>query len=173
MACHRLESPTIVFMPHCDLHLYDNFFRENWCKEQLSRVVLIANRLSEYAERYVQPFAARPSPRLSRSDPVPAAAFPAHFPHTPWHVPSLPFTLSASFVVLPADPLPLPSFTASRRGSSLWSTLASRVSVRALAPLLVSASYLTPITHRSRIDRVRRPPVAPRASYPRSRSVSS
>ncbi|PIL23810.1 hypothetical protein GSI_13561 [Ganoderma sinense ZZ0214-1] len=98
MAHHRLESPTIAFMPHCDLHLYDNLFRENWSREQLPRVLLIANRLSEYAEKYVRSLPRVP-PRGSRvpilfllflrqasTRTVPAA----------WHVPSLPFPMSAS-----------------------------------------------------------------------------
>lgn len=98
MARYRLEAPTIVFMPHCDLHLYENLFRENWSKKQLPRVLLIANRLSEYAEKCVHFLPRVPSPRLSRSDPVPASGFPRTLP-APCHVPSLPFILSASFVL--------------------------------------------------------------------------
>ncbi|KAI0807220.1 SRR1-domain-containing protein [Fomes fomentarius] len=64
-ARHELDSPTIVYMPHCDLHLYENLFRENWSAQRLPNILLIANRLNEYAERCVQP-AARPSPRGSR-----------------------------------------------------------------------------------------------------------
>ena len=40
-------------MPHCDLVLYENLFRENWSAARLANVLLIANRLSEYAERCV------------------------------------------------------------------------------------------------------------------------
>ena len=91
MARHRLQSPTIAFMPHCDLHLYDNLFRENWSKEQLPRVLLIANVLSEYAAKYVQPLPRGASPRLSRSDPrVPACSPPPGKPLL------LPFLLFAS-----------------------------------------------------------------------------
>lgn len=50
-ARYGIEERTIVFMPHCDLQLYENLLRENWTRERLSNVVLIANRLSEYAER--------------------------------------------------------------------------------------------------------------------------
>lgn len=53
-ARYGIEERTIVFMPHCDLQLYENLLRENWTRERLSNVVLIANRLSEYAERWVR-----------------------------------------------------------------------------------------------------------------------
>ncbi|KAH9951398.1 hypothetical protein B0H21DRAFT_280471 [Amylocystis lapponica] len=49
-ARHRVESPTIVFMPHCDLQLYENLLRENWSRDRLSHLILIANRLSDYAD---------------------------------------------------------------------------------------------------------------------------
>ncbi|KAI0708980.1 hypothetical protein C8Q76DRAFT_799022 [Earliella scabrosa] len=66
MARHALESPTIVFMPHCDLHLYENLFRENWASERLGNVLLIANRLSEYAESIPSRKIAAESPCLAR-----------------------------------------------------------------------------------------------------------
>ena len=49
----RVESPTLAFMPHCDLQLYENLLRENWAGggAGLAQLVLIANRLSDYAER--------------------------------------------------------------------------------------------------------------------------
>ena len=81
MARHRLQSPTIAFMPHCDLHLYDNLFRENWSKEQLPHVLLIANILSEYAAKYVQPLPcilSRSSPRLPISPLRPASWHPKY-----------------------------------------------------------------------------------------------
>lgn len=50
----RAASPTVAFMPHCDLQLYENLLRENWSGADagagLSNLVLIANRLSDYAE---------------------------------------------------------------------------------------------------------------------------
>ncbi|KAI1787924.1 SRR1-domain-containing protein [Ganoderma leucocontextum] len=89
MAHHRLESPTIAFMPHCDLHLYDNLFRENWSKEHLPRVLLIANRLSEYAENIPSrklaveyPCVARLAPCLTARPLQPCAAFPTAFNNT-------------------------------------------------------------------------------------------
>ncbi|KZT69076.1 SRR1-domain-containing protein [Daedalea quercina L-15889] len=51
----RAAGPTVAFMPHCDLRLYENLLRENWSgadpRAGLSQLVLIANRLSDYAER--------------------------------------------------------------------------------------------------------------------------
>ncbi|KAM5539074.1 hypothetical protein V8D89_007297 [Ganoderma adspersum] len=89
MAHHRLESPTIAFMPHCDLHLYDNLFRENWSREQLPRVLLIANRLSEYAANIPSrklaveyPCVARLAPCLAAHPLQPCAAFPTAFNNT-------------------------------------------------------------------------------------------
>ncbi|KAH9934876.1 SRR1-domain-containing protein [Fomitopsis serialis] len=58
----RAAAPTVAFMPHCDLQLYENLLRENWsgagphaaadadAGAGLSNLVLISNRLSDYAE---------------------------------------------------------------------------------------------------------------------------
>ena len=120
MARHRLQSPTIAFMPHCDLHLYDNLFRENWSKEQLPHVLLIANVLSEYAAKYVQPLPRGASPRLSRSDPrVPACSPPPEslsrfrsYCSRPFLLPV--FSLTARVIYRFARPL-LTSFLNARR----------------------------------------------------------
>ncbi|KAI0340597.1 SRR1-domain-containing protein [Trametopsis cervina] len=50
-AAYPLAEPTIVFMPHCDLQLYENLLRSNWSPDRLPQVVLIANRLAEYQTR--------------------------------------------------------------------------------------------------------------------------
>lgn len=120
-------------MPHCDLHLYENLLRENWSRAQLPNVLLIANRLSEYAERCVSP------PRLLRSDsfyllpPGPSAhcssSVRPHWLPSPCvlrHFPSL--------TLFPA---------ASRPGSSPQTTPASRASVRLPLPRLRPARSLT------------------------------
>ncbi|KAL7283229.1 hypothetical protein ACG7TL_002656 [Trametes sanguinea] len=61
-ASYGLETPTIVFMPHCDLQLYENLLHANWSQSSLPNVLLIANRLSEYAEnRALRPCAAHPT----------------------------------------------------------------------------------------------------------------
>ncbi|TCD62302.1 hypothetical protein EIP91_007098, partial [Steccherinum ochraceum] len=49
-AAYPLPVPTIVFMPHCDLQLYENLIHENWSTDRLSHLLLIANRLSEYVD---------------------------------------------------------------------------------------------------------------------------
>ena len=52
-AAYTLQEPTIAYMPHCDLQLYENFLRANWSPEQLPQLILIANRFSEYLDRCV------------------------------------------------------------------------------------------------------------------------
>ncbi|KAI0721566.1 SRR1-domain-containing protein [Cerioporus squamosus] len=88
-ARHALESPTIAFMPHCDLHLYENLLRENWSRERLPNVLLIANPLSEYAERIPSrrlavehPCVARLAPYLTSRPLRPCAPYPTAFNNT-------------------------------------------------------------------------------------------
>ncbi|KAJ7109211.1 SRR1-domain-containing protein [Mycena epipterygia] len=47
---YSLDSPTILWMPHCDLELYENVLRANWSREQLPYVILISNRLGDYVD---------------------------------------------------------------------------------------------------------------------------
>ncbi|KAI0781139.1 SRR1-domain-containing protein, partial [Trametes elegans] len=86
---YALRSPTIVFMPHCDLHLYENILRENWSRTALPNALLIANRLSEYAESIPSrklasehPCVARLAPYLSSRPLRACAAFPTAFNNT-------------------------------------------------------------------------------------------
>lgn len=51
MGKYVLDAPTIAFMPHCDLELYENLLRANWSKQRLSSLLLIGNNLGRYAER--------------------------------------------------------------------------------------------------------------------------
>jgi hypothetical protein len=48
---HVLSVPTIAYMPHCDMVLYESFLRENWSKDRISFMTLIANTLADYIER--------------------------------------------------------------------------------------------------------------------------
>ncbi|KAG1762446.1 SRR1-domain-containing protein [Suillus occidentalis] len=48
-----VERPTILYMPHCDLKLYENIIGTNWSEEQLARIIFIANRFSDYTDKYV------------------------------------------------------------------------------------------------------------------------
>ncbi|KAG2077998.1 hypothetical protein BDR04DRAFT_1064994 [Suillus decipiens] len=50
---HGVERPTILYMPHCDLKLYENIIDANWSEEQLARIIFIANRFSDYTDKYV------------------------------------------------------------------------------------------------------------------------
>lgn len=52
-AAYALPEPTIAYMPHCDLQLYEDVLRANWCPARLPQLVLIANRFSEYVDRCV------------------------------------------------------------------------------------------------------------------------
>jgi hypothetical protein len=47
---HLVEVPTILFMPHCDMHLYENILKSNWTREAISNVLLIANHLHDYVD---------------------------------------------------------------------------------------------------------------------------
>ncbi|KAI0336322.1 hypothetical protein GY45DRAFT_1222945, partial [Cubamyces sp. BRFM 1775] len=86
---YGIRSPTIVFMPHCDLHLYENLLRENWSPAQLPNVLLIANRLSDYAENIPSrklasehPCVARLAPYLTSRPLRACTAFPTAFNNT-------------------------------------------------------------------------------------------
>jgi len=43
-----VDAPTILFMPHCDLTLYENILAANWSIERLSNILLVSNDLSDY-----------------------------------------------------------------------------------------------------------------------------
>ncbi|KAF8911160.1 SRR1-domain-containing protein, partial [Gymnopilus junonius] len=49
-ANYTLTVPTLCFMPHCDIELYDALLRANWCQESLPRLFLLGNQLREYLE---------------------------------------------------------------------------------------------------------------------------
>ncbi|KAH7924552.1 hypothetical protein BV22DRAFT_497717 [Leucogyrophana mollusca] len=85
-AKHPLGRPTILYMPHCDIGLYENIIRENWTVEQLSGIVFIANRLAEYLENNPASKLEREYPCLMRlaphldSRPLPTSgAYPTAF----------------------------------------------------------------------------------------------
>ncbi|KAI0637181.1 SRR1-domain-containing protein [Trametes polyzona] len=88
-ANYELRSPTIAFMPHCDLHLYESLLRENWSSAGLRNILLIANRLSEYTENIPSrklasehPCVARLAPDLTSRPLHPCAPFPTAFNNT-------------------------------------------------------------------------------------------
>ncbi|KAJ7867953.1 SRR1-domain-containing protein [Mycena leptocephala] len=47
---HPLNATTILWMPHCDLDLYENVLAANWSRDQLSYVILVSNRLGDYVD---------------------------------------------------------------------------------------------------------------------------
>ncbi|KAJ6547395.1 SRR1-domain-containing protein, partial [Mycena capillaripes] len=47
---HPLDTPTLLWMPHCDLDLYESVLAANWSREQLEYVILISNRLGDYVD---------------------------------------------------------------------------------------------------------------------------
>ncbi|KAF9476335.1 hypothetical protein BDN70DRAFT_812467 [Pholiota conissans] len=46
----ELQAPTICFMPHCDIELYDAVFRANWSLAGLSNLFVLGNRIREYVD---------------------------------------------------------------------------------------------------------------------------
>ncbi|KAG2158435.1 SRR1-domain-containing protein [Suillus bovinus] len=63
---HVVERPTILYMPHCDLKLYENIIGANWSEEQLARIIFIANRFSDYTDSHPQSKLEVESPYLMR-----------------------------------------------------------------------------------------------------------
>ncbi|KAL9714755.1 hypothetical protein Ac2012v2_001413 [Leucoagaricus gongylophorus] len=47
---YPLQGPTIGYMPHCDMELYNNFFKANWSQDRLLTLILLANHLQTYLE---------------------------------------------------------------------------------------------------------------------------
>ncbi|KAF8352287.1 SRR1-domain-containing protein [Amanita rubescens] len=48
---YPVDAPTIVYMPHCDMELYENLLRANW-KPHIDalKLLFIANQLSDYID---------------------------------------------------------------------------------------------------------------------------
>lgn len=67
---HSLDCPTILYMPHCDLVLYEMVLRANWSRERLCSMVLIANNLHDYLERNAISKLEVKSPCLARLAPI-------------------------------------------------------------------------------------------------------
>lgn len=63
---HEVERPTILYMPHCDLKLYENIIGANWSEEQLARIIFVANRFKDYTDNYPQSKLEVESPFLMR-----------------------------------------------------------------------------------------------------------
>ncbi|CAE6520801.1 unnamed protein product [Rhizoctonia solani] len=48
---HVIDTPTLVYMPHCGIGLYERFLRANWSGEGMGRIILVANDMAAYVER--------------------------------------------------------------------------------------------------------------------------
>lgn len=53
-ADYALEVPTIYFMPHCDLELYEAVLRAIWNPESISNFFLLGNQLQEYVDKWAR-----------------------------------------------------------------------------------------------------------------------
>ncbi|KLO07981.1 hypothetical protein SCHPADRAFT_835884, partial [Schizopora paradoxa] len=121
---YTLAVPTLAFMPHCEIRLYERFIRANWTTERLLRLLLIGNDLPMYIERRVShssthseyPCIARLAPLLTvdalpthKDFPnalnctavqrVPPGALPAETDDTFWELPQLAAANDADDVV--------------------------------------------------------------------------
>ncbi|PPR03956.1 hypothetical protein CVT26_001161 [Gymnopilus dilepis] len=69
-ANYTLAVPTLCFMPHCDIELYDALLRANWSREGLSRLFLLGNQLREYLENKSTRALESTVPHLLRAAPL-------------------------------------------------------------------------------------------------------
>lgn len=83
---HSQHYPTIFFMPHCDLKLYEIVLRANWSRQHLCSMVFLANSFGDYFDHNPMSKLEREAPCLTRirpiveSRPLPTSvAFPTAF----------------------------------------------------------------------------------------------
>ena len=51
---YPMNAHTIVYMPHCDMELYENLLRANWKPHtDTLKLLFIANQLSDYIVKWV------------------------------------------------------------------------------------------------------------------------
>ena len=48
---HSPPYPTLFFMPHCDLKLYEIVLRANWSRQRLCSIVFVANLFGDYFDQ--------------------------------------------------------------------------------------------------------------------------
>lgn len=48
-----ISSPTLFFMPHCDLELYEQVLAANWSGETLRQMLFISNNFADYMDQSV------------------------------------------------------------------------------------------------------------------------
>ncbi|KIK67752.1 hypothetical protein GYMLUDRAFT_155023, partial [Collybiopsis luxurians FD-317 M1] len=47
-----VDGPTLLFMPHCDLTLYEDVLSTNWSLDHLGNILFICNTFAEYLQKY-------------------------------------------------------------------------------------------------------------------------
>ncbi|CEL51908.1 SRR1-like protein OS=Mus musculus GN=Srrd PE=2 SV=4 [Rhizoctonia solani AG-1 IB] len=87
---HVIDTPTLVYMPHCGIGLYERFLRANWSDEGMNRIILVANDMAAYVER--RSYRAILVTRAQGTSPQKGNANPKH-PATSSHSP--PFALDS------------------------------------------------------------------------------
>ena len=50
---YTTNPDTVVYMPHCDLSLFERFLKDNWFPERIPNIILVGNTLSDYADKCV------------------------------------------------------------------------------------------------------------------------
>lgn len=50
-----IDRPTILFMPHCDLALYESVLSANWTLDRLENIIFICNHFDDYVQKSVTP----------------------------------------------------------------------------------------------------------------------
>ncbi|KAG1756461.1 SRR1-domain-containing protein [Suillus paluster] len=66
LSSYAVEHPTVLYMPHCDLKLYENIIGANWSRERLARIIFVANRFQDYTDNNPQSKLEIESPYLMR-----------------------------------------------------------------------------------------------------------
>ncbi|EIM90416.1 SRR1-domain-containing protein [Stereum hirsutum FP-91666 SS1] len=66
---YSIETPTLLFMPHCDKKLYERLLRENWTPERLSNLFMICNNFREYLDSHPSHVLMAEFPCISRLTP--------------------------------------------------------------------------------------------------------
>jgi len=53
---HCSRTPRLLFLPHCELWLYERIIRANWSPEILPLLFMVSNRFRTYSDKWAQSF---------------------------------------------------------------------------------------------------------------------
>jgi len=67
---YLLNKPTICFMPHCDMELYEALLQSNWGPERIPNLFLVANRLADYVDSRPNRLLVTKAPCILRLAPI-------------------------------------------------------------------------------------------------------